>query len=320
MQNATDAVPPVKRRRYFWAYGLGVFVAAIIAVVALWDWDWFIPLVNARATAALGRQTTVQHLHVKLGRVTTVTADGVQVANADGLGGGKPFADIGRLTIVADVMAYIHSRQIVIPQITVDQPVIEADQDASGKASWTGLGGASSASSAPSDPAAEPQLGQLIINGGKAHVALVKLKADLDLDVATRAAEDVQGAAHDQATANGGQIVVDAKGTYAAQPITGRFIGGALLSLRDKSNPYPVDLHLANGPTHVALTGTVENPLNFAGADLKLELAGPDMSLLMPLTGVPIPATPPYSIAGALDYADRKIRFTHFTGGWGRAT
>ena len=107
---------------------------------------------------------------------------------------------------------------------------------------------------------------------------------------------------------------MDAKGTYAAQPITGHFVGGALLSLRDTANPYPVDLHLANGPTRIALVGTVENPLNFAGTNLKLELTGPNMALLLPLTGIPIPETPSYSVAGNLDYADKKIRFTHFTG------
>ena len=58
----------------------------------------------------------------------------------------------------------------------------------------------------------------------------------------------------------------------------------------------------------------MQNPLNFAGADLKLEFAGPDASKLTALTGVPIPETPPYSITGKLDYADKKVRFTGFTG------
>jgi uncharacterized protein involved in outer membrane biogenesis len=315
MDTDTNPTIPPKRRRHVWAYGLGIFVVLIVAVVAFWNWDWFIPLVNARATAALGRQTTIQHLDVKLGRITTVILSGVEVANPDGLGDGKPFARIGKLSVAADVMDYIHSRQIVIPQIIVDQPVIEADQDVSGKASWTGLGSSSSEpTGAKSDPAAGPRIGQLVINGGQAHVVLAKLKADFNLTVATRQAEDAPAAEHDKATANGGQIVVDAKGTYAAAPITGRFIGGALLSLRDASNPYPVDLHLANGPTKVALTGTLQNPLNFAGANLKLEFSGPDGALLTPLTGVPIPETPAYSLAGALDIEGKKVKFEHFTG------
>ena len=317
MQTMTAAPTVAKRRHHIWAYVLAVFVAIVIAVVALWDWDWFIPIVNARATAALGRPTTVEHLDIKLGRTTAIILSGVKVDNAEGLGEGKPFAQIGKLTVMADLMAYIHSRQIVIPQIIVDQPVIEADQDAQGKASWTGLGGSSSTPSAAgkqADPAAGPRLGQLIINDGQAHVAMAKLKADFNLAISTRSAEDAPAGEHDKAAANGGEIVIDAKGTYAAQPITGRFIGGALLSLRDAANPYPVDLHLANGPTKVSLTGTLENPLNFAGAKLKLEFSGPNAELLTPLTGVPIPETPPYSIAGGLDIDGKKIKFEHFTG------
>ena len=317
MQSSAAAPTAVRpRRRHIWAYVLALLVAAIVVVVALWDWDWFLPIVNAQASSALGRKTTVEHLDVKLGRTTTVILSGVKVENADGLGDGKPFADIGKLTVLADVMAYVHNRQIVIPQIIVDQPVIEADADAEGKASWTGLGGSSKPEPAgkQADPNAGPKIGQLVIHDGKAHVAMAKLRADFNLAVSTRSAEDAPAAQHDKAANNGGQIVVDAKGTYAAQPILGQFIGGALLSLRDTANPYPVDLHLANGPTKVSLTGTLQNPLNFAGADLKLEFSGPNAALLTPLTAVPIPETPPYSIAGGLDIDGKKIKFEHFTG------
>lgn len=356
MTNTANHTVPPKRSRHIWAYGLGGFVVVVVGVVAFWNWDWFVPLVNSRATAALGRPTTIQHLDVKLGRTTTIIATGVTVANADGLGDGKPFAQIAKLTVLADVMAYIHNRQIVLPEIIADQPVIEADQDASGKASWTGLGGSSSGDgAAKSDPATGPKIGKLVINEGLAHVAMAKLKADLNMKIATRSAED--GASGDVSTEAikseggktgkadakavsgdiaapgngkpdttnpsgngpavaeaGGQIVVDANGTYSGLPITGHFVGGALLSLRDATDPYPIDLQVANGPTKVALTGTVQNPLDFAGVDLKLRLSGPNMELLTPLTGVPIPETPAYSIAGALDYADRKFKFTHFTG------
>ena len=116
------------------------------------------------------------------------------------------------------------------------------------------------------------------------------------------------------ATAEGSQIVVDASGTYAGQTITGRLIGGALLSLRNKNQPYPIALRLANGPTTVRLVGTVQNPLAFAGVDVKLELAGPNMALLYPLTGIPIPETPAYRVTGQLNYANHSIRFDNFAG------
>ncbi len=315
MPNDTPTLP--RRRRHIGLWVLGTFVIAIIAVVALWDWDWFLPLVDGQATAALGRKTTVQHMHVQLGRVTTVTLDGVEIANADGFGTSTPFAHADTLAVQLDVMAYVHSRQIVIPQISVAHPVVDAEQRADKTANWpTGSGRSSDEPTGKkADPNAGPKIGDLVITDGHAHVVLARLKADFNLDVATREGEAGVATPDKQA----GQIVVDAKGTYAAQPIIGKLIAGALLSIRDTAHPYPIDLHLANGPTKVALTGTVENPLNFAGANLKLEFAGPNMALLTPLTGVPIPETPAYSIAGKLDYEDKKVKFTGFTGRLGNS-
>ncbi|WP_158747513.1 AsmA family protein [Acidisphaera sp. L21] len=311
----SDTMPaPPRRSRHIWAYVLGTVVVATVAAVALWDWDWFLPIVDAQASSALGRKVTAQHLHVQLGRTTVVVLDGVKIASADGYQTDKPFATADRLTVQADVMAYIHTRQIVIPQIVVDKPVIDAEQNAKGEANWPAPASSSTPTDKPADPDAGPKIGQLVIKDGSAHVEIAKVKANFDLDIATRA-----GAAAGDGGSNAGQIVVKAKGRYANQPITGELVGGALLSLRDTSQPYPIDLHIANGPTRVVLTGSVKNPLNFAGADLKLQFSGPDMALLTPLTGVPIPETPAYSIAGKLDYADKKVRFTGFTGRLGNS-
>lgn len=315
MPNVISPPAPQRRRRHIGLWVLGTAVIAIIAVVALWDWDWFLPLVEAQAMSAIGRKTTAKHMHVQLGRVTTVTLDDVEIANADGFDSATPFAHADALSVQADVMAYIRSRQIVIPQIQVDHPVVDAEQRADKTANWPTGSGSSEPTGKKADPNSGPKIGELIINNGQAHVVLAPLKANFNLDVATRQG-DAAAPTPDKQT---GQIVVGAKGTYAAQPITGELVAGALLSLRDTAHPYPIDLHLANGPTKVSLTGTVENPLNFAGANLRLEFTGPNMGLLTPLTGVPIPETPAYSIAGKVDYEDKKVKFTGFTGRLGNS-
>jgi uncharacterized protein involved in outer membrane biogenesis len=311
MMNSAQTASPKPRKRHIGLIVLGVFVVAIVLVIAFWDWNWFKPIVEAQASSALGRNVTIKNLDVKLGWKPTVILDGVVVDNPDGFPQDQKFATIDRLTVVADVIAYIRTQRIVIPTIGVDHAIVEAVQHTDGKASWD-LKTSGSDAGKNADPSAGPQIGDIEINDSHAHVVMPKLKADFNLDVATRPAPAQP--ANSAATPGGAQLVVDAKGTYAAQPITGQFVGGALLSIRDAQHPYPINLHLADGPTRVAITGTVQNPLNFAGADIKLDLAGPDMALLLPLTGVPIPQTPPYSIAGNLDYADRKVRFTHFAG------
>jgi uncharacterized protein involved in outer membrane biogenesis len=285
-----------KKRYYF----LGAFVIALVALVALWNWDWFIPLAEREASAALGRPVTITHLHLHLARRPTIEADGIAIANPDGFPDNAPFATVKRLRVQLDVPAYLRDRDtIVIPMIAVDNPVVELRELADGKNNWTlGTSAGTGGSSGPT-----PKIGDLRITDGHARVLAPALKSDFSADIATR-----------ERGGGENQIVVTAKGTYADQPITGRFVGGALLSLRDATNPYPVELHVANGPTHVDLTGTIRDPLQFAGADLKLEFSGPDLSRLYPLTGVPIPTTPSYQLTGHLDYADKRIRFRDFDG------
>jgi AsmA family protein len=293
--------PPRQRRRHFGLITLAVLAVVIILLILLWNWDWFLPLVDARASAALGRRVTADHLHVRLGRTTTVVLDDVTVANPPNFPQTKPFGHIDHLTVAANVMDYIHTGGIVLPIIALDHPDFAATALPDGRNNFTISG---TPQGKPVKPSPPPQIGDLRITDGVAHVVDPKFRSDFTLTVATREASTQERAA----------IVVNARGTYAGQPITGRFIGGALLNLRDAAHPYPIDLVLENGPTHVAMDGTVRNPMNFAGANVRLKITGPDLHELFPLTGIPLPHTPPYSLAGNVDYVRLNIRMTNIVG------
>ncbi len=307
MLDASETPPPApvaagrRRKRRVWPIPVGLLAFGLVALILLWDWNWFRPIVERVASAQLGRTVTIGHLSLHVGRHPRLVLDDVEVASPAGFAEAPYFAHVGRLAVTADAMAYIDHRQIVIPRIDVDRPDVNAVQHDDGHATWDfpKLAANSAPSSGPS-----PQLGDLVITDGKAHVVMSKPRADFGLGIHTVAAADGQPA----------KIVVDADGTYAKQKITGHAEGGALLTLRDAAHPYPIDARVENGPTKVTLQGTVQDPLHFAGTDLKLHLSGPDMALLEPLSGIPIPQTPPYDIAGQLAYADRKVRFDHFQG------
>ena len=288
-----------------WALGLGLPLLAIGTLVAVFRWDWLIPIVEAQASAKLGRSVTIEHLHVSLGRVTTVSAEGLQIGNPPGFEDAPPFAIVPHASVDLDVGAYIESRAVVIPGITLERPQLEVLGKTDGANNYSfNLGSASGAV----DPTPGPRIGALRLIDGHVHVAIAKLRSDFQVTAAT---EDAEG---DEA-----RLVARANGTYAAQPITAELRGGAILNLRDKERPWPVNLDLANGPTKVALRGTVQDPLALAGADLRLDIAGPDMALLAPLTGVAIPATPPFRVTGKLDYADRTFRFSDVEGRLGNS-
>ncbi len=231
-----------------------------------------------------------------------VTADDVVVANPpDWPSGDPPLASIKALTIQADVWGYIRGRGLILPMIGLDSPRMLVAENADGGSNFrlsTGGGGGG----------VSRKIGDVQITDGEAHVVIPRLKADFNAAIETQGEGDAA------------KIVVSAKGTYARQPITGRLVGGALLSLRDKAHPWPVDLTVANGPTHVALDGTIQDPLAFQGADVRLKFSGPDLGLLEPLAGFPIPKTAAYQIAGRLDLQGfNKIRFEDFAGRLGNS-
>jgi uncharacterized protein involved in outer membrane biogenesis len=212
--------PPGRHRRRVLPIVLLVLVLALVALVLLWNWDWFIPLVEAEASSATGRRVTIEHLHVHLGRNTMVTADDVVVANPDGFPASKPLADIGALSVTASVMDYIRHGAIVLPDVSIDHPDIAATALPDGRNNFT-----LAFRSSGKPGGAPPQIGNLSITDGKARVIDPAIKSDFALGIATFAATPTRPA----------ELVVTTAGTYAGQPITGKFVGGALLSLLIRS-------------------------------------------------------------------------------------
>ena len=289
-----------KPRRRRWPYIVGTVAVVIIVVAVAFRWDWLIPLIEPRASAALGRPVRIGHLHVTLGRTVRVVADDVTIGNPAGWPEPGPFATADHLTADINAEALIRTRSIELPLIQLDRPVVDAQQLADGKASWDLGGGGGGTSSGGSGP----KLGTLVINAGEVHVRSARLSADFKVAVQTKTGTG----------ANTDEIVANAQGSYAKQPITAAFVGGALLSLRDGADPYPIDLKVQNGPTSARIKGTVADPLAFQGAKVRLSLAGPDMSLLLPLTGIAIPKTPPYQVSGRLDYTSGLVKFDELVG------
>ena len=304
-----------QRRVPRWLVWIGVPVLALALLVAFWSWDWFIPLAERQASAALGRPVHIAHLRVKLGRVVEVSAEDLRVDNPEGFPGDPPFAQVPRLTVRLDAMAYLREREVVIPAIEVERPAVQMLALADGRTNYAfGAGGAAPAGEGapaannlprdrPEGGAAIPRIDVLRITDGTAHVAIPNLRADFQMGISTRDEETPEP-----------RIAVEANGTYAGQRITGTALLGGPLFLLEKERPWPLQVRLENGPTNVSIDGTIQNPLALQGADVKVDLQGPDMALLQPLSGVPFPHTPAYRARGHLDYAQGRVRFRDFDG------
>ncbi len=303
-----------RRRSYLWAGVLAVIIVVPLLLVLFGTWDWFIPFVNARASAAIGRQVGMQHLHARLGRITTITAEGVHIANPTGFSSSEAsdptnFAHADQLVVQVDLWRYLKGGGLFLPEIAVHRPVIAAiGTHTDGATNYRlSLVAPSGETGAADNTISHPHIDHLVITDGTARIRIAKMRADVDATIAT---QELDGAP---------KIVVTAKGRYDGQPVDAHFVGDGLLSLELVDRPYEVDTRLQNGATKLHLWGTVQHPLEIRGADLKLDLVGTDMAALYPLTGVPIPPTPSYHVTGRLDYADERIRFRDFVGDVGNS-
>ena len=111
--NPRAASPTVRRhreRRRRWPFVLGGVVVAIGVLVAVWDWDWFRPLIEREASAQLGRAVTLQHFGLRLGRQIVAVADGVRIANPEAFAQNPPLAVAERLTVAIEAMELLRHR------------------------------------------------------------------------------------------------------------------------------------------------------------------------------------------------------------------
>ena len=121
-------------RRLVW---IAVPLVLLIALVAFWNWDWFIPIVQRRASAAIGRPVTIAHLHVRPGRVISVTLDGVVIANPpDWPSGDPPLVSIKSVSVQADAWGYVRGNGLVIPVIEIDGPRVLLAETKDGAANF----------------------------------------------------------------------------------------------------------------------------------------------------------------------------------------
>ena len=120
-----------------WALGLGLPLLALAAFMLLFRWDWLIPIIEAQASARLGRPVTLEHLHVRLGKMTSITAEGLRIGNPEGFEDAPPFATIPRASLDFDVAGWLRDRSIAIPAVKLENPVLEVIGRADGRDNFT---------------------------------------------------------------------------------------------------------------------------------------------------------------------------------------
>ncbi|HZQ00840.1 MAG TPA: AsmA family protein [Reyranella sp.] len=271
-----------------------VLVAAPAGAIYLFATSDFVRgQIEQRAAAYSGRKTTIGSITVDWGSVTHLNLKDVQIANADW---GKADHMFKAAEVDLDIRLWPLLRgDFVLPHLRLLRPELKLERNQQDQSNWSfqqrpGVATAVKAVK-PQERHQTPLVGRLEVEDGK--VGFSDLKRGIDLDGTISTAVGHAGAQP--------QAHLSLKGHLQKQPLTVRFAGGSALMLRQTDQPYPVDLAIDYGPTKLALKGTLQDPLQWKGADVELSLSGQSLSDIYPLLGIPGPRTPPYHLSGRLE-------------------
>jgi uncharacterized protein involved in outer membrane biogenesis len=353
----------MKRRRKVLAWIVGsvlVLLVAAVVAIALFDWNWLKPTINAKVSQAIGRPFTIQgDLSVAWRREhdggwhallpwPEFTARDIRIGNP----AWASQAQFAQLTYVRFRLSPLPllAHRVVIPMLQLGLPTVNLQRDRLGRANWSFL---LPTSDAPS--AWRLELDAIGFDRGRATLddALNALKLDVAItplqqaipynQIVAQQASDARAEAGKTAGAAARKALADAasapasatsagapsknppavissymfawtaQGSYQKNPVKGSGKTGAVLALQRNDQPFPVQADMRIGDSHIALVGSLTDPLNLGALDVRLWFSGSSMAKLYPIIGVTLPDTSPYATEGHLraNLGQRGSRFSY---------
>jgi AsmA family protein len=200
-------------------------------------------------------------------------------------------ATMQRIRFGINPLALLH-RQISIPVLELEAPILDLQRDAAGKNNWT------LPISKPNQTEKKWQLDlqRLVLAKGQVHLHDAVKQVFLDIDVDTTSG-DPKDKDKDASLYGVNWRVA---GSFRGEAVSGEGRAGNVLSLTDQDKPYPIDAKVQVAKTKIAVIGTITKPTEFAAFDLRLKMSGASMARLYPIIGVLLPETPPFSTQGRL--------------------
>ena len=293
-----------------------VLVVVVVLVVAFFDWNRLKPTINQKVSTELNRPFAIRgdlgvawernreetgwrswvpwpHIHAEdilLGNPPEIPeVSMVHLQRAD--------ATIAPLSLLA--------KQLYIPWIKLQQPDALLVQTADGKNNWTfNLAGSDDPQQDQPPSSWSFRLDTIMFDRGKIDYRDAINKANVQVLVNSLGKpvpfSQIAGGSDKQKQAADFVFGWKASGTYNNERLNGEGKIGGMLSLRSENIPFPIEADVRNGSTRVRVAGTLQDPLNFGGLDLRLRFSGDTLASLYGLTGVLLPETPPYETDGHL--------------------
>ncbi|WP_034303311.1 AsmA family protein [Herbaspirillum sp. RV1423] len=275
--------------------GVLTLLVLFIVLIVTFDWNRARPWINQRVSDATGRHFAIQGDLIVTWRKPDapqtswarwipwphVSAADIVLGNPDWAPADTSMAAIRQLDITLNPWPLLQHK-IVLSDLEADRPQLVLLRSKDAANNWTFKSGG------PSDWEFRPE--KIVIRKGSIQLddAIQKINARADIDTL------------DPANGTNYGIGWNVKGSFNKADINGEGKAGGVLSLQDESRPYPLEANVRVGKMHIAVKGTLTKPQDLAALDLQLTLSGDSMAHLLPLIGVVLPETPPFSTSGHL--------------------
>ncbi len=277
---ATISTPyekPPRRFHPFWI-GVAIFVALLVAFIAIFDWNWLRGPLARYYSHKTGRDVHISHLDVHPWSFQPrVTIDDLTISNPDWAPKGDT-ASIPKLSVTMKLLPLFIGR-LILPRVVVDQPEFALLRDDKGRATWEF--GANAKENV--QPLRLPPIRNFLIRDG--HVTIEDKTRDLHFTGTISSEEN--------ATEGRTAFELIGDGTLNRNPFSMNVTGGPLINI-DRSKPYEFDMKVRAGATRVAAKGAIDHPFDLGGLTADVTFRGANLADLYYLTGIVLPHTPPY--------------------------
>jgi AsmA family protein len=266
--------------RHPWWTAFGVVLAVVLVLIALWDWNWFKPLVERQVEARTGRDFEITgNLDVDhFGWTPMIQVGGPRFGNAT-WSKEPTMAAADCLQLAIELKPLLFHREVSIPQLRLTKPRLRLEVGPDGVGNWK-FG----------EPSTRPaRYGGLWIDDGE--VVFLDPAKRTDFKVAVHSVATLAAATAPPILATGG-------GHWKGRAFKVEGRAESPLALRERTRPYRIDARASAGSTHAHARGTLLDPLRLRDFDLRLALSGQNLAELYPLVGIAAPDTPPYSFDG----------------------
>ncbi len=289
------------RRWPRWLAILAGTVVLLVLLVVFFPWDLLREPINRYVSQELGRRFAItRHLDVKLGKTTTVIADGIELEN--------PEWARDRYLLKADAAEFeirlwpLFSRQVVIPRISLKKPEVGLQIEPDGRRTWA-------FARDTSGEGAAPEIGAFIVDSGSLNYLASAQGADIGVQF-TLAPE----------AGNEMPLGFKASGTWNREAFSARGRTGGVLSLsQNLAERFPLDLQAQVGRTTLKAKGSVTDLVQLGAVDASFDLRGSNLAELYGIAGVVLPATPPYRVQGQLEKKERFWNLRNMQGALGNS-